>query len=128
MELDKKHYEKAKAIFTQALEIKPDFSDAKYSLHIATGLRLYKKGSKAALWGAIMEFGYAAALRPDSAEPHFLSARAYDKKDRNEFDNAIREYELAAEIEPNSELAKKSTKKAKELKARRQKLKEFWGK
>lgn len=127
VELDKKRYDKAKILFSETLKIKPDFLDAKYSLHIATGLRLLKKGSKSALWDAVMEFGYAAALRSNSAEPHYLMARAYEKKDRNEFDNAIREYELAAEIEPNSELGKKSVKKAKELRARKKKLKDFWG-
>jgi tetratricopeptide (TPR) repeat protein len=111
-----------------ALEAKADHQDAKYYLHIAQGKILYRKGSKSACWDAIEQYGKAMMIRPESAEPHFFLAQAYERKDRNEFTNAIEEYSVALEKEPNGPYAAKSKQKVNELKALRDKLKKFWGK
>jgi len=111
-----------------ALKNRADHQDAKYYLHLAEGKILYRKGSKSNCWDAIGHYGKAMMIRPDSAEPHFYMALAYEKKDRNEFDNAIDEYTIALTKEPNGPFAAKCKRKIRELKARRYKLKKFWGK
>jgi len=121
----KKQYDKAKNRLKKALEIKPDFTEAKYNLHMATGLRLYRKGAKSTLWDAIEQFGYASVLYPNLGEPHYYMAMSYNKKDKNEYSNAISEFELSIQVEPEGKYAKLSAKKIKELKARRKKMREF---
>jgi len=69
---------------------------------------------------------YVGCLADDVS--HFLMAQAYEKKDRNEFKNAIEEYGIALENEPDGAYAAKSTQKITELTTRRDKLKKFWGK
>jgi tetratricopeptide (TPR) repeat protein len=112
----------------RALEAKADHQDAQYYFHIAQGKIFYRKGSKSDCWDAIEHYGKAMMVRPESAEPHFLMAQAYEKKDRNEFDNAIEEYRIALEKGPGGQYAAKSKQKIRELKTRRDKLKKFWGK
>jgi len=111
-----------------ALEAKADHQNAKYYFHIAQGKILYRKGSKSNCWDAIEHYGKAMMVRPESAEPYFLMAQAYEKKDRNEFDNAIEQYRVALEKEPSGQYASKSKQKIRELQTRRDKLKKFWGK
>ncbi|HEX9974586.1 MAG TPA: hypothetical protein VGD14_21140, partial [bacterium] len=111
-----------------ALNNKPDHKDATYYFHMTEGKILYRKGSKSACWDAISHYGKAMMLRTESAEPHFYMAQAYEKKDRNEFDNAIDEYQIALKKEPTGNLAGPSKKKIKDLTTRRDKLKKFWGK
>jgi len=123
--IQKRQYDKAKKQFLKALELKPDFIEAQYHLHMATGLRLYRKGAKNTLWDAIEEFGYAASIYPQLGEPHYYMAMSYNKKDKNEYDNAISEFELAIQVEPNGKFAGESKKKIIELKTRRKKMREF---
>jgi tetratricopeptide (TPR) repeat protein len=111
-----------------ALKNKPDHKDATYYLHMTEGKILYRKGSKSACWDAITHYGKAMMIRPESAEPHFHLAQAYEKKDRNEFDNAIDEYQMVLKKEPDGRFAGASRKKIRELTTHRDKLKKFWGK
>ena len=67
-------------------------------------------------------------LKPESGEPHYYLAQAYEKKDRREFDNAIQEYKIVLEKEPNGNFARQSKRKIKELTELRDRLKKFWGK
>jgi tetratricopeptide (TPR) repeat protein len=124
--LQNKRYEKARAVFEKALEIKPDNLEAKYQRHIAWGLRRYKKGSKSALWDAIEEFGYASTLKPHLGEPLYYMGLSYNKKDRNEFDNAIETLEKASAVEPDGPFAELAREKALEIRRRRKKLRDFW--
>lgn len=111
-----------------ALKNKPDHEAATYYFHMTEGKILYRKGSKSACWDAITHYGKAMMIRPESSEPHFHLAQAYERKDRNEFDNAIDEYQMVLKKEPEGSFAAASKKKIKELKAHRDKLKKFWGK
>jgi tetratricopeptide (TPR) repeat protein len=134
------HFQKGKIFYDQnkeqsarkylklALENKPDHKDAAYYFHMTEGKILYRKGNKSACWDAISHYGKAMMLRPESSEPHFHMAQAYEKKDRNEFDNAIDEYQIALKKEPTGSFAGASKKKIKELTTRRDQLKKFWGK
>ena len=124
----KYHYKTAVKFLKKALKNKPDHKDAQYYLALAQGSILYNQGRKSNLWEAIEEFGKAMSLRPESGEPHYYLALAYEKKDRRDFDNAIREYKLALEKNPDREFATACKKKIKELIKLRDRLKKFWGK
>jgi len=129
----KKYYLRGKNIsasryLKRAIDLQRDHSEANYYYHMAQGKILYRKGSKSALWDAIEHFGKAMMIHEELAEPHFFMAQAYEKKDRNEFDNAISEYKLALEKEPSGKYAKKCKRKIRELTAQRNKLRKFWGK
>ncbi|OQX95358.1 hypothetical protein B6I21_05830, partial [candidate division KSB1 bacterium 4572_119] len=129
----KKFYQQKKNIsarkyLKRALNKKGDHKDAQYFYHMAEGKILYRKGSKSELWDAIEHFGKAMIIRENSAEPHFYLGKAYEKKNRNEFDNAIEEYQQSIKKEPDGPFAMKSRKKVRELKARQKKMKKFWGK
>jgi len=138
--LSNKNYEKGKKYYNRkknysavrylklAVQYKDDHRDAKYYYNMARGKLLYKKGKKSQLWDAIEMYGKAMMLRPNSAEPHYYLAAAYEKKDKNEFDNAIAEYKICIEKEPKGRFSKLCRKKIKELTTRRDKLKKFWGK
>ena len=95
---------------------------------MARGKILNKKGSKGQLWDAIEAFGNAMMLKPDLAEPHYFLGISYEKKDRNEFDNAINEFKIALEKDPSGQFSKSCRKKIKDLTTRRDKMKKFWGK
>lgn len=125
---EKYNYSKAINYLEKALELKPDHDDSRYYLALAKGAMLYKKGSKSECWDAIEEFGKAMAIRSDSAEPHYYMGLAYEKKDRREFDNAIREYGIVLEKGPNSKFANDAKKRIKKLTELRDRLKKFWGK
>jgi len=126
--VEAKRYAEASRALEKALETTPDHEDALYLSHMVKGHRLYRKGSVSELWDAIAEYGYAATLRPDLGEPHYYMARAYNKKDRDEFSNAISAYEKAAEVEPDGPLAGEARAAAAELRRREKLLREFWGK
>jgi tetratricopeptide (TPR) repeat protein len=125
--LDQKKYEKAKQLFQAALDQNPALKQAKYQLYIATGLRLYKQGSDEALWDALDNFGRASLLFPEKGEPHYYSGLAYNKKDRNEYVNAIEAFEKAVAVEPDGEWAAEAQEQAEKIRALKKKMDEFWG-
>jgi len=121
-------YDAAKSEFAKALEITPFWKEAKYQFHMASGMRLYKKGSVNALWDAIDNFATASLLHPDRAEPHYFLGLAYNKKDKDEYANALDELHKAVQIEPESKWAKAAKKEAKKIVARKKKMEAFWSK
>lgn len=124
----KYRYRTAVKQFEKALKHKADHQAAKYYLAMSKGAILYNQDNKSRLWEAITEFGQAMTLRPESGEPHYFLALAYEKKDRKDFDNAIEEYKLALDKSPKSWFAKHCRKKIKKLTNTRDVLKKFWGK
>jgi len=120
-------FKTSKSFCTKALKVKVDHADARYLLLMADGRLHVKKATKKSYWDAIDAFGKAAGLRSDAAEPHFRMAQAYEKKDPDEFVNAIDAYEMALKLEPDGAFAKVCKKKIKELKTRKEKLDKFWG-
>jgi len=125
---EKYNYDAAVDQLEEALKNKADLIDAQYYLALAQGAILYTNGRKSDLWDAIEKFGKAMVLKPEAGEPHFYLALAYEKKDRREFDNAIQEYQLAIEKEPDGYFAKQCQRKIKELTELRDRLNKFWGK
>ncbi len=111
-----------------AIKYKDDCKETKYYFNMARGKILYNKGSKGKLWDALEAFGKAMMLKPGLAEPHYFLGISYEKKDRNEFENAINEFKIALEKEPKGQFARSCRKKIKELTKRRDKMKKFWGK
>lgn len=126
------HYEdnqfkRAADEFKQALEINTEFSEANYYLNLAEGLILYHHGGEDAYWEAILNFGEAAALKPDRGEPHYLMGVCYHKKDSDDFVNPIREFRKALELELSQYYKDRATRKLDELVERKKKLDAFWG-
>lgn len=124
----KYRYRKAVKSLEKALAAKPDHRTAKYYLAMSRGSILFQQDSKSRLWDAIAEFGKAMAVRPESGEPHYFMALAYEKKEKEEFENAIEEFQIALEKEPNGWFANHARKKLKKLIKTRDILKKFWGK
>ena len=121
-------YEAAKSEFADALEIMPFNKKIKYQFHMATGKRLYNKGSMNALWDAIDSFASASLLYPERAEPHYFLGIAYNKKDKDEYVNTLDELQKAVKLEPDSKWATAAQKEAKKIKSRKKKMDAFWSK
>lgn len=113
--------------FARARELKPDYDRARYYFHLASGQSLNRKGLDNQLWEAIEHFGLASSIFPDRGEPHFWMATAYHKKDAKEYQNAISEFEMCAQVEPEGPFAKQAREKAAELRAHQNKMQDFWG-
>lgn len=125
---DKEKWEAAAKALEQATQVNVEHREARYYLHMARGRRLYKKGSVAALWDAITEYGYAANLRPESGEPLYYMGLAYEKKDRNDYTMPVEVYQKVVELDPESEYAKKAHERITYLTNLKTKLEKFWGK
>ena len=91
------------------------------------GQYVYKQGAKGKLWDAIVALGNAATYRETAAEPHYYMGLAYEKKDKDEYDNAIAAYEKALTLEPNGPKAAICKKKIRDLKKHKEKMDKFWG-
>ncbi|MFC1477045.1 tetratricopeptide repeat protein [candidate division KSB1 bacterium] len=107
-------YEAAEML-KEAIELKPDYIDARYLSHIATGRHHLRRSDQMELWDAIAAFGMCTTLKPDEIEPHFYMAQAYAKKDKTKFAENIKRFRKIIETAPDSEFAKQSEKKVKEL-------------
>lgn len=125
--MKKTHYITAQTELEKALKAKPDHVEAKYQLHMAQGHAYFKKGSKSALWEAIEAYGLAMALKDTEAEPHFWLGKAYEKKDDREFTNAIDEYKMVLELDPQGPYSNEAKAKVQKLTKLKTKLDKFWG-
>lgn len=112
----------------QAAELNKEDTEVVYMAHLAKGRRAYKKGSVSALWDGIAELGFAIEMKPNEAEPWFIMAQSYEKKDRNDFTSAIEPYEKVIELAPGSKLAKIAKKRIKKLNTTRERREKFFGK
>ncbi|MBL7191603.1 tetratricopeptide repeat protein [bacterium] len=122
------NFRQAAVHFQKACFINRDDEEAEYYMHMAEGLELYHKGITDAYWDAILEFGEASFCKPERGEPHYLMGVCYQKKDPKDFDNPIAQYRKALELELREDYKEKLLLKLKELKERKRKLDEFWGK
>ncbi|RKY88663.1 hypothetical protein DRQ09_02485, partial [candidate division KSB1 bacterium] len=114
--------------FSELIKLKPYSKEARYKLHIAKGRLYIRRGKKKLYWQALLEFGEAMALKPDSAEPHYYMAIVYEKQDSNDYDTPISEYKKALELEPGGKFAELCKSKIKKLSATKEKMRKFWGK
>ncbi|MBN2417275.1 hypothetical protein JXO52_15670 [bacterium] len=130
----KEKFDTAVNLLSHARELQSDNETINYYFHMATGSDLYlkgrytyKQGAVGTLWDAIEHFGKAASLRPEEAEPHYRMALCYEKKDRDEYVNAIAAYEKAVKLEPDGPFAAASRKQITALKERKEKMDRFYG-
>lgn len=124
-EYDTKYYYEAAASFKKVFELKPDHEEAKYMHYLALGRHHLKRGSEMEMWKAISAFGNATVIKPDAAELQFYMGRAYEKKDKNDYKMPIEHYKKVIELAPESELAKESEKKIKEITELKEKMEKF---
>lgn len=117
----------ARYYFEQASEQYSGSEEINYHLYLTRGRILYEKGSVSELWDAIELFGKATVLQNKQGEPWYWMGLAYNKKDKNEFTNAIDCLTRALELELNPDLTEKCSKKLQEIKQRKKKMDEFWG-
>lgn len=111
--------------FKKVFELKPDHKEAKYYHYISEGRHHLKRGAVMEMWDAILAFGFAISLKPESAEPVFYTAEAYKKKDKTDYDTPIEHYKKVIELEPDSEFAVESKKQIKDLTETKEKMAKF---
>lgn len=116
------------AKFEDAVKLKADFTDAQYLLCMAKGQRLYQKGSVSDLWDAITQYGQATNLHPESTEPYYFMALAYEKKDRNDFVAPVEFYQKVVAMDPQGPYTNKALERIKYLVDLKDKRERFWGK
>lgn len=114
--------------FNQASEQYSGSDDIQYHLFMTRGRILYEKGSVTDLWDAIELFGKASARKKEKGQPWCWMGLAYHKKDHNEFTNAIDCLTKALKLEPNADFSEACRKKLLEIKKKKKKMDEFWGK
>lgn len=120
-------FRQAAVEFKEALAINAEFAEAEYYLNLTEGLILFHRKGEDAYWDAITHFGEAAVLKPKRGEPHYLMGVCYQKKDSDDFDNPIREYKKALELELSQYYKDRAKTKFDELLERKKKLEAFWG-
>ncbi|KAA3620065.1 MAG: hypothetical protein DWQ05_04880 [Calditrichaeota bacterium] len=124
----KKKWITATKYLSQAAGLNKEYVDAVYMSHMAKGRRAFKKGSVSALWDGIAELGFATQLKPQEAEPWFVMAQCYEKKDRNDFTSAIEPYEKVIALAPDSRFAKQAKIQINKLNDIRERREKFFGK
>lgn len=118
--------EKAREHFQAALALNDTCRDAKYGLVMIEGLRLFKLGGRMDLWDALEQFGRAATLRPKRGEPHVWMARAYEKKDDDDFDLILERYNQALSLNLPPDLKAAAEAERTRIRERKDKLESFW--
>jgi len=124
--LQRNDYDKAEEHFNKSLELDSKNKQAKYGLAMVKGHRLFKNGSKSALWDSLEQFGKAAYYNPKSGEPHYWMGRAYEKKDDGDFDLIIEAYEKALSMSLPEKLTQDSQNRLERVKKNQKTLEDFW--
>lgn len=119
-------YTKAIDFYQNALKLDARSKPALYGISMSKGHLLYKKGSSAALWDAIEQFGKSAVYLPEKGEPHYWMAKAYEKKDDGDFELIIEAYNVALSKELPDDLIKKATESRAEIQKAKTTFESFW--
>ena len=125
---DDNNIKSAKKYLDIAISNNRDSDDIRYYSFMSNGLFLYKKGSRWQIWDAIVEFGKAAEVRAEEAEPNYYLALGYLKKDDKDFESVFSYYEKALELDTDGIFTSKIKKELDKQRKRKKKLDEFWGK
>jgi len=125
------YYQQDQFVSTQtwadsAIAIEESNIDAYYAKFMAEGRQLLADGSEWALWDAVVAFGNAAQLKPENPMPHYYMAESYHKKDDQDFDNIISEYETALELNPPENIQDETQKALEEARRRKKLYDDFW--
>lgn len=124
---DKTTLYKAKEYFIKSLDQHSSSENSNYYLNMTKGRLLYITGSINDLWNAIEFFGNAAAINSTSAPPYYWMGLSYNKKDRDEYTNAIDCFEKYLKIDPDGKYSGKCRVLLKKIKTRKKKMDAFWG-
>ncbi len=90
--------------YKKVLKLDPRNREARYHLAMEEGHRLYKKGSRKALWNALVAFGKAATAVDKLGESHYWMAKCYEKKDEMDFDLILEAYDKALALNISDDL------------------------
>lgn len=118
--------DKAESMFNKTLEINQQDKYAKYGLAMIAGHRLYKKGSKTALWDALEHYGKATYYNPNNGEPHYWMGRSYEKKDDGDYELIIETYENALKGTLPDEIRQDSEERLASAKKKQKTFEDFW--
>ncbi|GEM_PF-160499 len=120
------NYGKAQSEFEAVLKLDPKDNRARYGIAMLKGRRLFKKGSRNALWDAIEQFGKASMYRPAQGEPYYWMAKAYEKKDDQDFELILEAYDKALALELPEELRNDAEQSRAEIAKRKKTFENFW--
>ena len=112
--------------FKKAASLNSENKFSKYSLLIAEGQLLIKKGNKNGIWDAIEKFSKASNFFPNNGEPFYWMAISYTKLGDTEFDLILESYEKSLSLELSENIKSEVKKKYEKAKMRKQKLDSFW--
>ncbi|NOZ04366.1 MAG: hypothetical protein GXO92_07160 [FCB group bacterium] len=119
-------YGKAQSEFEAALKLDSKDNRARYGIAMLKGRRLFKKGSRNALWDAIEQFGKASMYDPTRGEPYYWMAKAYEKKDDQDFELILETYDKALALELPEKLKGDAEKSRAEVAKRKETFENFW--
>ena len=112
--------------FKKAISLNGENKFSKYSLLIAEGQLLIKRGNKNGIWDAIEKFSKASNLFPNNGEPFYWMAISYTKLGDTEFDLILESYEKSLSLELSESIKSEVEKKYEKAKKRKQNLDSFW--
>ncbi len=120
-------FDRSIALAQDAISIQEKNRNAYYYKFMSEGRKLYQKGSDWELWDAVVAFGRAAEMQPRNPMPHYYMAKSYFKKDDQDFENIIREFEIAMKEGPPGDLREEIEAELQELRRRKKLYEDFWG-
>ena len=112
--------------FKKAISLNSENKFSKYSLLIAEGQLLIKRGNKNGIWDAIEKFSKASNYFPNNGEPFYWMAISYTKLGDTEFDLILESYEKSLSLELSENIKSEVEKKYEKAKKRKQNLDSFW--
>jgi len=115
-QFQQQNYDSAAEILEQAIQVKPDNTEAHYYFHLASGCSYFTSSDLSAAAVAIDHFTQASSLRPEAVEPHFYLASIYAKTPNQDQTMTIREYETVIQLAPSSEFAQEARTQLAKLK------------
>ena len=111
---------------SKSILINGDDKSTKFSLMLAEGRLLIKKGNKNGIWDAIEKFSKAAKLFPKDGEPFYWIAVSYTKLGDTDFDLILESYEKSLSLDLDQDLRIEIEKNYNIAKNRKIKLDTFW--
>jgi tetratricopeptide (TPR) repeat protein len=124
--LNKNNDTEAITSLQKSLELDEKNQVANYYLAMIIGLRLFKKGSRSALWDAIEQFSRAARFNTTAGEPFYWIGRSYEKKSDQDFELIIESFDKALALQLTDELRNECNAHRNSVLKRKQVFDDFW--
>ena len=106
----------------------PESREDKFCRLVLAGKRKYDRGAHKGLWDALNDYTKASILDPATGLPHYLMGQARYKNDRNNYDDALKDYYESLRLEPNGLFADQARADIRKIESTKAKMKAFWGK